>query len=118
VILHVLLPVAIVVLRVAVGGQPQHGDGQAFRTRHDLWITREAADQNDSIDHVVLPSSLSAKPPPCPPPQGEGFLCALPQRGRGSCSPPPRGGVRDIASDHLPLTRGVGGDRPECLRCA
>src|SRR5207302_6672227 len=56
VLLDVLLPVSVIVLRVAVGGQPELGDRQPLGTDDDLRVTRQAADEDDAVDHVVLPS--------------------------------------------------------------
>src|SRR6266581_1701018 len=56
VILNVLLPVSVIVLRIAVGRQPELGDRQSLGTDDDFWVASQAADEDDAVDHVLLPS--------------------------------------------------------------
>src|SRR5205823_11562526 len=49
VILDVLLPVSVIVLRVAVGGQSKLRDRQSLRTDNDLRVASQAPDE----DHAV-----------------------------------------------------------------
>ena len=65
VILNVLLPVSVIVLRVAVGREPELGDCQSFGTDDDFWVASQAADEG-----------WAAKLPPTPMAESKNLLRA------------------------------------------
>src|SRR5438445_10412597 len=74
VILDILLAVPVVVLRIAVGSQPELGDGEPLGADDGLRVASQAADQNHAVHHMVL---LPLSAPTLPSPGGEGYSSVL-----------------------------------------